>query len=217
MKRYFSEFVGTYILVFCATSASVTNTLSGGSLGLVGIAITSGLVVLAMIYTLGEISGAHMNPAITIAFGIAKRMSPKDILPYILSQTSGALLASITIKYLFPLSTTLGATRPSGSESQSFFLEIILAFILMLVILQVSKGSKEKGITAGIAIASVVSFEVLFAGPISGGSMNPVRSLAPALITGNLHSIWIYLLAPPLGACLAVFASKLIQPDTGHG
>lgn len=155
--------------------------------------------------------GGHLNPAVTIAFSVNKNFPTKEILPYIFSQLTGAFSASIILKFLFPGSLLLGATLPSGSVIQSFILEIILTFFLMIVILRVATGSKEQGLFAGIAIGSVVLFEAMFAGPISGASMNPARSLAPALISGNTKDIWVYLLAPIIGSVAAVFIHKLIR------
>lgn len=210
-SKCLAELVGTYMLVFCGTGAIVINEVSGGAVTHAGIAITFGLIVLGMIYSIGEISGAHINPAVTIAFWIAKRFPGREVTPYIISQLAGALLASFTLKILFPENISLGSTNPSGSEMQSFILEIILTFILMFVIINVATGSKEQGTMAGIAIGSIVLLEAMFAGPISGASMNPARSLAPALVSGNLTHLWIYILAPIIGAIFAVCVWKVIK------
>ena len=159
---------------------------------------------MAMIYALGDISGAHMNPAVTIAFVLAKRFPPKHLVPYIVSQLCGAFLASATLRFLFPANGTLGTTLPAGSEVQSFVLELILTFFLMLVIINVATGSKEQGMFAGLAIGSTVLLEAMFAGPVCGASMNPARSVSPALISGHIEHLWIYIAAPILGAALAV-------------
>lgn len=214
MKKLAAEFFGTFTLVFAGTGAIVINEVTGGTIGHAGIALTFGLVVLAMIYTVGDISGAHLNPAVTIAFWRAQRFPGAEVLPYILSQTGGALLASGLLRILFPGPTGMGATLPAGSAAQSFVLEVILTFILMLVILNVSTGAKEKGITAGIAVGSVIALEAMFAGPISGASMNPARSLAPALASGQLAHLWLYLTAPILGALLAILACRCVR-ETG--
>jgi aquaporin NIP len=169
---------------------------------------------MAMIYAMGDISGAHMNPAVTVAFTIAKRFELKQVLPYIVSQTIGALLASLTLKYLFPTSQTLGATLPSGTAIQSFVLEIILTFFLMLVIINVATGSKEKGMFAGLAIGSTVLLEAMFAGPVSGASMNPIRSIAPALVSGHTEHLWVYIVAPILGALFAIPVFKILHYKT---
>jgi aquaporin NIP len=204
MKRLVAEFLGRFGLVFAGTGAIVVNNVSNGAITHVGIALTFGLVVLAMIYTFGDVSGAHLNPAVTTAFAVARRFSWKEVPGYIVAQLAGAFAASGLLRLLFPSDAKLGATLPTASASQSFILELVLTFILMLVILSVSTGAKEKGITAGIAIGAVIGLEAMFAGPISGASMNPVRSLAPAIISGHLQSVWIYLLAPVAGAILAV-------------
>ena len=204
MKRLLAEFVGTFALVFAGTGAIVINDTSGGVIGHVGIAMTFGLVVLAMIHTFGDVSGAHLNPAVSVAFAVAGRFSFREMSGYVAAQIGGAFAASLLLAFLFPLHETLGSTLPSGALSQSFILEVVLTAILMLTILSVSTGAKEKGITAGIVIGSVVGLEALFAGPICGASMNPARSLAPALVSGSTDSLWIYLLAPLCGALLAI-------------
>jgi aquaporin NIP len=188
MKKVCADILGTFALVFAGTGAIVINEASGGTITHVGIALTFGLIVLAMIYTVGDISGAHLNPAVTLGFWAARR-----------------------IRFLFPENKLLGATMPAGSEMQSFVLEAVLTFFLMLTILNVSTGSKEKGITVGIAVGSVIALEAMFAGPISGASMNPARSLAPALVSGHFEHLWIYLIAPPLGAVAAMFACRCIR------
>jgi aquaporin Z len=166
--------------------------------------------VLAMIYTLGDVSGAHINPAVTLGFWVARRLESRHVLPYIGSQCAGAVLASVLLRLLFS-HPTLGATMPSGPVAQSFVLEIVLTFLLMFVVLSVSTGAKEKGITAGIAVGAVIGLEALFAGPICGASMNPARSLGPAMVSGHVSSLWIYLLAPVIGACVAVGACRCVR------
>jgi aquaporin Z len=211
MKKLVAEFIGTFSLVFAGTGAIVINDVSGGRISHVGVALTFGLVVLAMIYTVGEISGAHLNPAVTGAFWLSGRFSGQQVSPYILAQCLGALAASGVLHFLFPTQAALGETLPAGSDLQAFVLEIILTLILMFVILNVSAGAKEKGVTAGIAIGAVIGLEAMFAGPICGASMNPARSLAPALVSGHMAHLWIYLVAPVIGACLAVFACRSCQ------
>lgn len=213
MKKLSAEFLGTFCLVFAGTGAIVANDVSGGAVTHVGVALVFGLIVLAMVYTLGEVSGAHLNPAVTLGFFAAQRFEKRLVLPYIFSQCAGALAASITLRVLFPQHKTLGSTTPSGSSFQSFVLEIVLAAILMFVILSVSTGAKEKGITAGIVVGAVVGAEALFAGPICGASMNPARSLAPALASLHFQSLWIYLTAPILGALLGVFACRCAREE----
>jgi len=211
MKKLLAELLGTFALVFAGTGAIVINDVSSGHITHVGIALTFGLIVLAMIYTFGDVSGAHLNPAVTLGFFAAGRMPGREVLPYIGAQIAGALLASGVLKFLFPAHGSLGATLPQGSDSQSFVLELVLTALLMLVILSVSTGAQEKGITAGIAIGSVIALEALFAGPICGASMNPARSLAPALWSGKLAALWIYLVAPVSGALLATFLCGCVR------
>jgi len=213
MKKYLAEFLGTFFLVFAGCGAIMINQITGGSIGHVGIALTFGLVVLVMIYSVGEVSGAHFNPAVTLGFCAARRMSIKEGLPYIVSQCLGAILASVLLRIVIPQSATLGATLPVGGLLPSLILEFFMTTLLMFVILSVSTGAKEKGITAGIAIGGTVALEALFGGPISGASMNPARSLGPALVSGNLESVWIYLLIPVLGAGFAVFLCRCTQAE----
>ena len=213
MKKFAAEAIGTFALVFAGTGAIVINQASNGAVTHVGIALTFGLVVLAMIYTLGEVSGAHLNPAVTLGFCAAGRMPWGEAAPYLASQCVGEFAASGLLRLLFPKDALLGATLPAGTVMQSFILEVVLTAILMFVILNVSIGAKEKGITAGIAVGSVIALEALFAGPICGASMNPARSLAPAVVSGHLEHLWIYLLAPVLGAQLAVPACRCVQAE----
>ncbi len=210
MNKYIAEAVGTFGLVFCGTGAIIINEVTSGTVTHLGIAATFGLIVLSMIFAVGDISGAHLNPAVTIGFWVSGRFPRRAVFPYITSQLIGALIASTVLKLLFPENSTLGATTPLGPAIQSFILETILTFLLILVIMSVSTGSKEKGALAGIAVGSVILLEAAFAGPISGASMNPARSLAPAVISGNYQHLWVYLFAPILGAILAVFVWQLI-------
>lgn len=211
MRRLAAEVFGTFALVFAGTGAVVINDVSGGTVSHVGVALTFGLVVLAMIYALGDVSGCHLNPAVTLGFLAARRFDGRWVAPYIASQCAGAVLASLTLRLLFPTHATLGATLPAGDALQSFVLELILTLILMFVILSVSTGSKEKGVLAGVAVGAVIALEALFAGPISGASMNPARSLAPALVSLRLEHLWVYLAAPVLGACAGVLACRCVQ------
>ncbi len=213
-RRLAAELLGTFALVFAGTGAIVVNDVSGGTVTHVGIALTFGLIVLAMIYTLGHVSGCHLNPAVTLGFFAARRLDVRWVLPYIAAQCAGAILASLVLLSLFPNHATLGATLPAGAAGQSFVLEIVLTGMLMFVILGVSIGAKETGVLAGVAIGGVIALEALFAGPISGASMNPARSLAPALVSLQFDSLWIYLTAPVLGAGISVLACRCVQ-DAG--
>ncbi len=211
MRRIAAEFIGTFFLVFAGTGAIVINDVSHGAITHVGIALTFGLVVLALVYTLGDVSGAHLNPAVTLGFVVARRFPARWAVAYVFAQCVGAILASGSLRLLFPDHATLGATSPAGSASQSFVLEVLLTFFLLFVILSVSTGAKEKGITAGIVVGAVIALEALFAGPICGASMNPARSLAPAVVSGRLDSLWIYLVAPTAGVLLAVGGCVCVQ------
>jgi aquaporin NIP len=213
MRKYLAEFIGTFALVFCGTGAVIINDVSGGAVTHVGIAITFGLIIMAMIFAVGEISGAHMNPAVTLAFTVAGKFSPALIIPYILSQIAGAFFASGALRFLFPDHALLGATMPAGSEWQSFVLEFILTFLLMLVIFRMSDGGRERGITAALAIGGVVLLEAMFAGPVCGASMNPARSLAPAIVSGHLEHLWIYLAAPVGGALAAAGVNRIFEGE----
>ncbi|MBK7233447.1 MAG: aquaporin [Saprospiraceae bacterium] len=204
MRKYVAESLGSFFLVFCGTGSIIINQQTNGEVTHIGIAITFGLIVMVLIYALGHISGAHFNPAVSIAFTLAKKFELKQLAPYIFSQAVGAFTATLVLKYLFPTNELLGSTNPSGSELQSFILELILTFLLMLVILNVATGSKEQGMFAGIAIGATVLIEAMFAGPISGASMNPIRSIVPAVVSGYTEHLWIYVISTILGAALAV-------------
>jgi aquaporin NIP len=210
-KKLASEFFGTFGLIFCGCGAMTINEITNNSITHVGVAITWGIVVMSMIYAFGETSGAHFNPAVTIAFTIAKKFKLKNVLPYLISQLLGALFAIIILYVLFPESESLGSTIPIEyfPAHKTFILEFILTFILMFVILKVSTGSKELGTMAAIAIGGIVLLEAMFAGPITKASMNPFRSIAPAIISGNYHQLWVYILAPTFGAITAVYANKV--------
>lgn len=210
MRKYIAELIGTFILVFCGTGAMIIDQQTGGAVTHVGVSITWGLAVMSLIYSIGSVSGCHINPAVSIAFALAGRFKVRLLPGYIISQVAGALLASFTLKLLFPTSVLLGATMPAGSETQSFILELFLTFFLMLVIMSVAHGNKERGQFAGIAIGAVVGLEAMFAGPVCGASMNPARSLAPAIISGHLEHLWLYLVAPIAGAALAIPVWKYI-------
>lgn len=213
-RKCVAEAIGTFALVFAGTGAIVINESSAGAITHVGIAFTFGLIVLAMIYTVGDVSGAHINPAVTIGFWLSRRLPAREILPYIASQCAGALAASGVMRFLFPQNRLLGATQPAGSDWQTFVLEALLSALLMFVILAVSTGAREKGITAGIVVGSVIALEAMFAGPVSGASMNPARSLGPAVVSQQLAHLWIYLVAPILGAVVGVFGCRCVQ-ETG--
>jgi aquaporin Z len=203
-RRLGAEAFGTFCLVFAGTGAVVVDEVTGGGVTHVGVALTFGLVVMAMIYALGKVSGCHINPAVTLGLWAAGQLRPSCVMPYIVSQCAGAFLASGTLRALFPESRALGATIPAGSDFQSLVLEFLLTLILMVVILSITSGASEEKLLAGIAVGGVIGLEALWAGPISGASMNPARSLAPAVVSMQFDHIWIYVVAPIAGALASV-------------
>lgn len=212
-----AEALGTFALVFAGTGAVVVEAQTG-ALGHVGVALTFGLVVMAAIYAVGEVSGAHINPAVTVAFWASGRFPGARVWPYVAAQVAGALVASVVVALLFPGVATLGQTVPAGTALQSLGLEAVLTSLLMFVILGVAVGAREVGLLAGVAIGGVVAFEAMMGGPISGASMNPARSLGPALVglatgTSDPSSLWVYLVGPVAGALLAVPAYRAVYGD----
>jgi aquaporin Z len=214
MNKYAAELLGTFAMVFAGTGAIVINDVNPGSVTHVGIALTFGLVIMAMIYAVGDVSGAHLNPAVTAGFFLAGRLTGRTAIPYVLSQVAGAFLASFVLLLLFGNRAHLGTTLPLGSPWQSFGLELLLTWLLMFVILCVSTGPKEVGVMAGTAVGGVIALEAMFAGPICGASMNPARSIAPALVSGTFANLWIYILAPVLGAAAAVPCWRITRGDS---
>ncbi|MEM9372119.1 MAG: aquaporin [Planctomycetota bacterium] len=208
-----AECFGTFCLVLAGTGAIVINEVSGGAVSHAGVAIVFGLVVMAMINAFGDVSGAHINPAVTIAFWASGRFEGVRVPGYVIAQVTGALLASLLLKTMFYDHPNLGATLPIGAVWRSFVLEVALTWILMTVIFSVATGSKEKGLLAGITIGGVVGLEAMFAGPICGASMNPARSLAPAVVSGSTEHLWVYLVSTTIGALLAVPTAMLLYPS----
>ena len=207
-----AEAIGTFALVFAGAGAVIVEAQTG-ALGHVGVALTFGLVVTSVIYAVGEVSGAHINPAVTLAFWAAGRFPTARLGPYVVAQMAGALAASGLLRVLFPDAATLGGTLPAGSAEQSLILEGVLTFFLMFAILGVAVGAKEVGLLAGVAIGGTVAFEAMMGGPISGASMNPARSLGPALVSLDLTAQWIYVIGPVVGALLAVPAYRAVYGD----
>ncbi len=213
MHRLGAECLGTFILVFAGTGAIVVNDLTHGAVTHPGIALTFGLVVFAMIQTFGWVSGAHFNPAISLAMVALGKLEPFWAPGYLLSQFIGAIGASILLKVLFPNHPTLGATLPAGSEMQSLVLEFFLGFILMISVIGCC-NAPGSGNFLGPVIGGIIGLEALFAGPISGASMNPARSLAPALLSGHLESLWIYFVGPIFGTLVALPVARFIFKGT---
>jgi aquaporin Z len=227
LTRCLAEAAGTFALVFAGCGAIVVDGLSGGALGHVGVSLVFGLVVMAMVYSVGNVSGAHLNPAVTAGFLLARRISPRQAGPNLLGQSVGALAGAGLLRLMFPGAGDFGVTAPArwASPAQAALTEAALTFVLMFVILNVSTGHMEKGIMAGAAVGGTIALGALVGGPVSGGSMNPARSLAPAVISVNFSGLWVYLTAPFAGAILAHPTCRLLQgteccawpPDEGDG
>lgn len=214
-SRLCAEAFGTFCLVFAGTGAVVVNEVTHGGVTHVGVALTFGLIVMVLVYSLGGVSGAHLNPAVTIGLCAAGGFSRPLVLPYVASQCLGAIGASLTLRLLFPESATLGATIPAGSAVQSFVLEAILTLLLMVVVLRMAEASRAEKPFAGLVVGAVIGLEALFAGPISGASMNPARSLGPAIVSMHVGSLWIYLVAPIAGALAGVPLVRLMHVAAG--
>lgn len=216
MRAYISELLGTFLLVFCGTGAIIINEIYG-SVTHVGIALVFGLSVMVLIEIFGPISGAHFNPAVSLGFYIQKSLSFTQFCGYILAQCAGALGASFLYKVWFPQSQALGATLPHGPISVVLSMEVILTFMLMLAILSVSKAGKEQGLPAALTVGGVVGLEALFAGPLTGASMNPARSLGPALMSGHTEFLWVYIAAPLIGVCIALGVKSILKKSFSRG
>ncbi len=213
LQRALAEAVGTYGLVFAGTGAIVINAETGGTVGHIGIGLTFGLIVMTMIYAIGHISGAHINPAVTLAFWAVRHFPTRLVPVYLAAQLLGALAASLTLRAMFGTTTNLGATLPAQGDGQSFALEIVLTFFLMFVIMAVATDVRAVGQAAAIAIGGTVGLEALFAGPITGASMNPARSLAPALVSTTWDAQWVYIAGPILGALAGAFVYRFLRDE----
>jgi MIP family channel proteins len=211
LPRYLGELIGTFLLVFVATGAVVADATTNGAITPVGIAIATGLVVTAMVYSLGHLTGAHFNPAVSLAFTVGRHFPVRDLIPYWLAQLGGAVLASLTVRLLWGNLASLGATLPGLDDGRALILEILLTFMLMFVITAVATDVRAVGQGAALAIGFTVLLEVMFAGRASGASMNPARSFGPALVSGTWTSQWLYLVGPLIGAVCGVLAYEAIR------
>jgi MIP family channel proteins len=207
-----AEAIGTFALVFAGCGAVMVDAKTH-QLGHVGVAISFGLAIMFGIYAVGHISGAHFNPAVTFAFALTRHFPWPRTVAYWGAQVAGALLAAALLRASLGNIADTGATLPSGSQGQSFLWEIVLSAFLMFVILAVATDTRAVGEAAALAIGGTILLDAMFGGPISGASMNPARSLAPALVSGNLHALWIYLLAPVLGTALGGLAYQFVRGD----
>jgi MIP family channel proteins len=207
-----AEFVGTFTLVFAGCGAIMVDAKTH-ALGHIGVAISFGLVIMAMIYAVGHISGAHFNPAVTFAFSLSRHFPWSRAFGYWAAQIAGALTAAALLRGSLGNVADTGATLPAGSQGQSFLWELVLTFFLMFVIMAVATDTRAVGEAAAIAIGGTVGLDAMFGGPVSGASMNAARSIGPAVVSGNLHALWLYILAPILGASLGALTYQLIRGE----
>lgn len=213
-RRATAEGFGTFALVFAGCGAIVAEAEHPGSLGAVGIALVFGLVVMAMVYATGHLSGAHLNPAVTLAFTATRHFPRAEAVAYVAAQVAGALFAAALLAAIWPSQpAALGATAPTVGIGSAFAYEAILTAFLMFVIMAVATDTRAVGAGAAIAIGGTVGLDALFGGPITGASMNPARSLGPALVSGEVGDLWLYLLAPVLGAALGALAYQLVRGE----
>jgi len=211
-RRLTAELVGTFALVFAGCGAVMVEAKTG-ALGQVGVALTFGLVIMAMIYAVGHISGAHLNPAVSLAFALNRHFPWTKLLGYWAAQLAGAFAAAALLRGSLGNIAHVGATLPSGSERQSFLWELVLTFFLMFVIMAVATDTRAVGEAAAIAIGGTVGLDAMFGGPISGASMNPARSIGPAFVSGDLHALWLYIAAPLLGAALGAAIYQFLRGE----
>jgi MIP family channel proteins len=209
-RRLAAEFIGTFALVFAGCGAIMVDARTG-ALGHAGVAISFGLVIMAMIYAVGHISGAHFNPGVSFAFALSRNFPWSRVLGYWTAQILGALTAAAILRASLGDLANVGATLPSGSHVQSFLWELVLSFLLMFVIMAVATDTRAVGEAAAIAIGGTVALDAMFGGPISGASMNPARSIGPALVDGDLRALWLYIVAPLAGAALGAFGYQLVR------
>ncbi len=212
LRACVAEAIGTFALVFAGCGAIVVDSKTH-QLGHLGVAISFGLVIMFGIYAVGHISGAHFNPAVTFAFSLSRHFPWPRAVAYWTAQLAGAFAAALLLRASLGNHADLGATLPSGSQGQAFLWELILTFFLMFVIVSVATDTRAVGEAAAIAIGGTVGLDALFGGPITGASMNPARSIAPAVVSGNVHALWLYVAAPLLGAALGAIAYQFVRGE----
>jgi aquaporin Z len=217
LRRAAAEGIGTFFLVLIGSGAAMVNAYTGGVITHVGIALAFAFVVLAMIYALGHLSGAHINPAVTIAFWSVRRFPGRDVLPYVLAQSAGGVAASLTLRWILGPVGQLGATVPAIPTGAAFVVELLLSFALMFVIMAVATDARVAGGFAGIAVGLAVGFDALMGGPLTGASMNPARSLGPAVAGGIWEAHWLYWVAPVAGMLAAARIYEFLRPAEAPG
>jgi aquaporin NIP len=213
-RRAAAEALAAFALVAAGCGAIVANTQYHGALGAVGISLTFGLVIMVMVYATGHLSGAHINPAVTIGFTLTRHFPPRDALAYVAAQLAGALAAALILLVLWPdKPADLGATVPTVAVGRAFLYELLLTAILMFVIMAVATDTRAVGSAAALAIGGTIALDALFGGPVTGASMNPARSFGPALVSGEWRDFWVYVAGPVTGSALGAFAYQLIRGD----
>jgi MIP family channel proteins len=212
LRALVAELIGTFALVFAGVGAIMVDAKTH-ALGHVGVAIAFGLVIMVMIYAVGHVSGAHFNPAVSFAFALSRHFPWPRVAGYWAAQVAGALAAAALLRSSLGNVAHVGATLPAGSQAQSFLWEVVLSFFLMFVIMAVATDTRAVGEAAAIAVGGTVGLDAMFGGPISGASMNPARSLGPALVAGDLHAVWLYIVAPLLGASLGAVAYRFVRAE----
>ncbi|EXB31967.1 Aquaporin NIP2-1 [Morus notabilis] len=213
LRKVFAEIIGTSLLVFVTCGAAAINASDERRVSQLGASVAGGLIVTVMIYAVGHISGAHMNPAVTLAFATVRHFPWKQVPLYAAAQFTGAIMGAFTLReVLYPIQH-LGTTTPSGTDVQALVMEIVVTFIMMFVTSAVATDTKAVGELAGIAVGSAVCITSIFAGPISGGSMNPVRTLGPAIASGCYKGLWVYIVGPVIGTLLGSLSYRIIRVD----
>ncbi len=211
-RRAGAEALAAFALVFAGCGAIITNDQRGGALGAVGVALVFGLVIMAMVYATGHLSGAHINPAVTIAFALTRHLPPREAGAYIAAQVTGALLAALCLGAIWTSHPAdLGATVPSIGDGSALVYELVMSALLMFVIMAVATDTRAVGAGAAIAIGGTIGLDALFGGPLTGASMNPARSLGPAVVAGQWSGLWIYVVGPVVGAALGAAAYQLVR------
>jgi MIP family channel proteins len=214
LRRGGAEALGAFALVFAGCGAIITDAHTHGALGVVGVSLVFGLVILAGIAALGHISGAHFNPSVTLSFFLTRHLPARDALAYVAGQLAGAMLAALLLWAIWPSQPAdLGATVPSIAAGRALIMEAVMSALLMMVILSVATDTRAVGAPAALAIGAAIALDALFGGPLTGASMNPARSFAPALVSGQWHDFWVYIAGPLVGAPLGALAYQLVRGE----